>query len=327
MLGGKVRIRLATVLVMCVAAAAMLLDPVPVEAASVKKASVKKASVKYSLAKRKARPVDAQESDNLLLRSSSVVVQDQSTGAILFEKNPEAVVPIASITKLMTAMVVLDAALSLTEPVTVNEEDVDTLRGSRSRLRIGTVLSREEMLRLALMSSENRAASALGRHYPGGIQAFVSAMNRKSENIGLKDTRFADSTGLSVANVSSARDLTRMVAAASHYPLIRELSTTPEYEVEVGGRQLTFRNTNTLVRSSAWEIGLSKTGYIREAGKCLVMQAWFGNKPMIIVLLDSMGRLTRVADAQRIKKWIEHAAAAAGQPSAEFGRHPAVRAG
>lgn len=318
MLGGKVRIRLATVLVACAAVAAMLLDPEPVEAASVKKVSVKK----HSVAKRKARPVDAQESDNLLLRSSSVVVQDQSTGAILFEKNPEAVVPIASITKLMTAMVVLDAALSLTEPVTVSEEDVDTLRGSRSRLRIGAVLSREDMLRLALMSSENRAASALGRHYPGGIQAFVSAMNRKAENIGLKDTRFADSTGLSVANVSSARDLTRMVAAASHYPLIRELSTTPEYEVEVGGRQLTFRNTNTLVRSSAWEIGLSKTGYIREAGKCLVMQAWFGNKPMIIVLLDSMGRLTRVADAQRIKKWIEHAAAASGRPSAELGRQP-----
>jgi D-alanyl-D-alanine endopeptidase (penicillin-binding protein 7) len=237
---------------------------------------------------------------------------------VLFEKNSDAVLPIASITKLMTAMVVLDAKLSLSEQLAVSDDDVDAIKGTRSRLRIGTRLSREDMLRLALMASENRAASALARHYPGGSQDFVAAMNRKAADIGLNDTHFADATGLTAANVSSARDLTRMVAAAAHYPLIRELSTTPEYAVTVGGREQTFRNTNTLVRSanSGWDIGLSKTGYIREAGKCLVMQAWLNNKPVVIVLLDSWGKLTRIGDANRIKRWVEHASAAAARASA-----------
>ena len=178
------------------------------------------------------------------------------------------------------------------------------------------------MLLLVLMASENRAASALSRHYPGGAAAFIEAMNRKAADIGLKDTHFSDPTGLTAANVSSARDLTRMVAAAAHYPLIRELSTTGERTVWVGGRPISFHNTNTLVRSpaSGWEIAVSKTGYIREAGKCLVMQAWLNNKPVVIVLLDSWGRLTRIGDANRIKRWIENAAGHGVRPSAALGR-------
>ena len=298
--------KLTTLLAICVALAIGMLDTAPAEAASTKK----------PVAKRKAKPVkkvenrvEVQDSDNLLLQSSAVLVQDQSSGDVLFEKNSGAVLPIASITKLMTAMVVLDAQLSLTESLSIGHEDVDTLKGTRSRLKVGAQLSREDMLLLALMASENRAASALSRHYPGGAAAFIEAMNHKAAAIGLKDTHFSDPTGLTAANVSSARDLTKMVAAASHYPLIRELSTTSERTMLVGGRPVAFHNTNTLVRSpaSGWEIAVSKTGYIREAGKCLVMQAWLNNKPVVIVLLDSWGRLTRIGDANRIKRWIESA--------------------
>ena len=249
---------------------------------------------------------DVQDAASLGLHSSSVLVLDQVSGSILYEKNSHAVLPIASITKLMTAMVSLDAQPNLSEVMTISEEDVDTLKGTRSRLKVGTQLSREEMLRLALMSSENRAASALGRYYPGGRPAFVAAMNRKAQSLGLVDTHFEDSTGLTSANVSSARDLVKMVAAAHQYPLIREFSTTTGYDVIVDGRVQSFHNTNALVSNSAWDIGLSKTGFINEAGKCLVMQAWFNQKPMIIVLLDSWGKMTRIGDANRIKKWVEH---------------------
>lgn len=247
---------------------------------------------------------------HLALQSAAAVVADQATGAVLFEKNAEAVVPIASISKLMTAMVSLDAKPNLIEPMVIGDEDVDTLKGTHSRLKVGTELTREEMLRLALMSSENRAASALSRYYPGGRPAFIAAMNRKCKELGLSDTRFSDPTGLTSANVSSARDLVKMVAAAHKYPLIREFSTTAEYEVALGNRTEMFRNTNPLVRardSNDWEIGLSKTGYISEAGRCLVMQAWLNDKPTIIVLLDSIGKLSRVGDANRIKRWIESA--------------------
>lgn len=243
------------------------------------------------------------------LRSASVLVQDLNSGAVLYEKNPDAVVPIASITKLMTAMVVLDGKLDLRERLVVDQDDVDALKGTRSRLDLGAELAREDMLRLALMSSENRAASALARSYPGGREAFVSAMNRKAGALGLQDTRFFDSTGLNPANVSSARDLVRMVAAAARYPLIREFTTEKEWIVELSGRPTRFRNTNSLVANPEWEIGVSKTGFINEAGKCLVMQAWLNRKPTIIVLLDSWGKLTRVADAIRIKRWVEHYAA------------------
>jgi serine-type D-Ala-D-Ala endopeptidase (penicillin-binding protein 7) len=255
------------------------------------------------------------EDGNPLLRSAAAVVQDQASGAVLFEKNSGAVLPIASITKLMTAMVVLDSRPNLEEMLAIGDEDVDMLRGSHSRLAVGTRLSREDMLRLALMSSENRASFSLSRNYPGGNPAFIQAMNQKARSIGLSDTRFFDPTGLNAGNVSSARDLVKMVAAASGYPLIREFSTTTEYSVEINGRTRTFHNTNALVSSPDWQIGVSKTGYISEAGRCLVMQAWLNQKPTIIVLLDSLGKTTRIADARRIKRWIESASLGAGRTS------------
>lgn len=254
-----------------------------------------------------ARQIAMEETGDLVLQSGAAVVMDQSNGSVLIEKNAGVPVPIASITKLMTAMVALDARPSLSEELVISEEDVDTLKGTRSRLVVGTRLTREEMLLLALMSSENRAAAALSRYYPGGRPAFIAAMNQKARELGLTDTHFEDSTGLTAANVSSARDLTRLVAAAHRYPLIRRFSTTPEYEVNIAGRPRLFHNTNSLVRSDSWEIGLSKTGFISEAGRCLVMQAWVKDKPMIIVLLDSWGKLTRIGDANRIKRWIESA--------------------
>jgi len=249
------------------------------------------------------------------IRSAAVAVIDQSTGDVLLEKNADAVTPIASITKLMTAMVALDVQPDLHEALTISEADVDTIKGTHSRLVVGATLTREEMLRLALMSSENRAAAALSRYYPGGRDAFVKAMNAKAKMLGLTDTRFADPTGLSPENVSSARDLVKLVNAAHQYPLIREFSTTDEYQVVIRGRAQTFRNTNALVRNEQWNIGLSKTGFISEAGKCLVMQAWLANRPMIIVLLDSWGKLTRIADAQRIKRWVETTLASSGRPT------------
>jgi D-alanyl-D-alanine endopeptidase (penicillin-binding protein 7) len=271
------------------------------------KTAARKSNIKQASAQRDRIVGDLPLSAaSLGLHSSAVLVMDQVSGSVLYEKNANAVVPIASITKLMTAMVSLDAQPDLYELMTISEEDVDTLKGTRSRLKVGTQLTREEMLRLALMSSENRAASALGRYYPGGRSAFIAAMNRKAASLGLHDTRFEDSTGLTSANVSSARDLVKMVAAAHQYPLIREFSTSTGYEVMVDGRVQSFHNTNSLVSNSAWDIGLSKTGFINEAGKCLVMQAWFNQKPMIIVLLDSWGKMTRIGDANRIKKWVEH---------------------
>ena len=241
------------------------------------------------------------------LRSAAFLVMNQNTGHVILERKSDSVLPIASITKLMTAMVVLDAGQSLAEEITISEGDIDTLKGTGSRLSLGTRLSREDMLHLALMSSENRAASALARHYPGGEAAFVAAMNVKARLIGLTDTHFSDPTGLTPENVSSPHDLARMVSAASTYPLIREFSTTSERYVQIGSRVHRFGNTNSLVRSPEWEIGVQKTGYIREAGRCLVMQAWLMNQPVIFVLMDSDGRYSRTADAVRIKKWLEAA--------------------
>jgi D-alanyl-D-alanine endopeptidase (penicillin-binding protein 7) len=245
----------------------------------------------------------------LAVQSGSALVIGGEDGELFYEKNANVVVPIASITKVMTAMVVLDSLPNLQAPITISDEDVDYLRGSRSRLGVGAEITRETALLLALMSSENRAANALGRHYPGGLQAFVAAMNRKALSLGMKDTRFEDPTGLNSNNVSTAHDLARMVAAAHRYPLIREFSTTPGARVEVKGRDLDFHNTNQLVSSPTWAIGLSKTGYIREAGKCLVMQAQVADKPVVIVLLDSAGKQTRIGDANRIKRWMESASA------------------
>jgi len=239
------------------------------------------------------------------LRSSSALVLDQKTGELIFQKRPEDVLPIASITKLATAMVVLDSHLDLHETITIESDDVDTLRHSRSRLPVGTAMPRELALHLALMSSENRAAHALGRTYPEGLDAFVAAMNAKVKTLGLTDTHFVDPTGLSSDNVSSARDLAKMVEAAYHYPQIREFTTCDETTISGKRRPITFHNSNRLVRSPSWQIGLSKTGFIDEAGRCLVMQAWVAQRSVVIVLLDSVGKLTRFGDANRIRQWME----------------------
>lgn len=242
--------------------------------------------------------------DPLALRSSVALVVDQDTDEVLFSKNPQAVLPIASLTKLMTALVVAEANLPLDEPLTITSADVDTEKGSRSRLRVGTELTRGEMLHLALMSSENRAAHALGRTWPEGEREFVIAMNRKARELGMLDTHFVEPTGLSAKNQSSARDLAILVKAASAYPVIRELSTTPERVVEVGRRELEFRNTNGLVRNPEWHIGLQKTGYISEAGRCLVMQAELAGRQLIMVFLDSAGKYSRIGDAERVRRWV-----------------------
>lgn len=251
--------------------------------------------------------VDEANDSELRLASSKALILNQETGEVLYAKSTDTPTPIASVTKLMTAMVVLDAHQSMDELVTVTEADVDTLKGTSSRLRVGTTLPRGEVLRLALMASENRAASALSNAYPGGHQAFVAAMNAKAAALGMTRSRFVDGTGLNSDNVSTAEDLAKMVKAAYQYPEIRQASTSTSSEVPVHGlnRMVEFRNTNILVRNSDWEIGLSKTGFISEAGRCLVMQAQIAGQPLIIVLLDSWGKLTRIGDAQRIRKWIE----------------------
>lgn len=264
-------------------------------------------SQKASLVKGAANGVlHRQDGGKLAVQSGSALVVEQGGGGALFQKNASVVVPIASITKLMTAMVVLDGSPNLQAEIAISDEDVDTLRGSRSRLHVGSTLTREKALLLALMSSENRAANALARHYPGGMNAFLSAMNVKAQSLGMRDSHFEDPTGLTSNNVSTAHDLAKLVSAAYRYPLIREFSTTAETTVEVSGRELAYRNTNPLVKSAAWDVGLSKTGYIHEAGKCLVMQARVADKPVVIVLLDSAGKLTRVGDANRIKRWMEN---------------------
>ena len=246
-----------------------------------------------------------QDSGRLDVQSGAALVVDQEGGIPLYQKNANQVQPIASITKLMTAMVVLDGSPNLNAPITISYDDVDMLKGSRSRLSVGSVITREYALLLALMSSENRAAHALARHYPGGLPAFLAAMNIKAQALGMRDTHFEDPTGLATGNVSTANDLAKMVRAAHRYPLIREFSTTSEAVVDIGGRDLAYHNTNPLVKSTAWDVGLSKTGYIPEAGKCLVMQARVADKPVVIVLLDSAGKQTRVGDANRIKRWME----------------------
>ncbi|KAA0180222.1 D-alanyl-D-alanine endopeptidase [Cupriavidus gilardii] len=244
--------------------------------------------------------------DALSLRSSVALVMDQNTNEVLFQKNAAAVLPIASITKLMTALVVMDARLPMDEVLTITEEDRDTEKHSSSRLRFGTQLTRQELLLLALMSSENRAASALGRHYPGGLPAFVQAMNRKARELGMNDSHFVDSSGLSSSNVSSALDLARLVKAAYRNPTIRAFSTQTEHEVNVLGRTQHYVSTNRLVRGGNWDIGLQKTGFISEAGRCLVMQARVGGRDVVMVFLDSSGNLTRFADANRVRDWLEH---------------------
>ena len=268
------------------------------------------------------------------LRSGMALILDEKTGQIIYAKNAEMRTPIASITKLMTAMVTLDARLMLDEKITLTDEDIDRVKGTHSRLKIGSQLTRRELLHLALMSSENRAAAALARTYPGGVNAFVSAMNSKALRLGMASTRFADSTGLRSQNQSTAEDLGRMVRAAHTYPIINELTTATSYDLQMpiykraralvqkklasrtrttvartlSFHNVAFRNTNKLVSDKDWQIGVSKTGYISEAGHCLVMQATIANQQLIIVLLDSDGKYARIGDAVRIKRWLESSA-------------------
>ncbi|MDR3391517.1 MAG: D-alanyl-D-alanine endopeptidase [Sulfuriferula sp.] len=255
------------------------------------------------------------------LSALSVLVLNQDDDLPLYQKNTDMETPIASISKLMTAMVVLDSHPDMDEVLEITQADVDTLRHSSSRLAVGTRLSRGELLHLALIASENRAASALARNYPGGMEKFIAAMNRKTRSLGMLHTRFEDPTGLSSNNQSTATDLAKMVQAAIRYPTIHEITTTGSYEITSTGmvkvrhkhkqswrsvtRKVAFRNTNELVRDDNWDIGLSKTGFINEAGHCLVMQATIAQKPVIIVLLDAYGKYGRISDAKRIKEWLE----------------------
>ena len=242
------------------------------------------------------------------LQSAIAMIYDEQDQRPIYSKNAENVVPIASITKLMTAMVILDAKLPMDEPISISEEDRDHLKGSRSRMRDGMTLTRDELVRLALMASENRAAAALARTYPGGTPVMLAMMNAKARELGMNSTHFFDPTGLTSTNVSTAEDLVKMVMAAQGYPDIQRYTTTGSHIVQVDDRRtLRFSNTNPLVRNSQWEIGISKTGYISEAGRCLVMQAKITNRPVVIVLLDSWGKRTRVGDAVRIKHWMETA--------------------
>ena len=241
------------------------------------------------------------------LLSQAALILDVRSGEPIYSKNANSVTPIASITKLMTAMVVLDAQQSLDQVLTVDVDDLDYLKASRSRLSIGSELSRREMLQLSLMSSENRAASSLGRFYPGGLKAAVAAMNAKAKSLGMVNTHYFDTTGLSPQNVSTARDLALMVQAAQGYPLIREYSTQPDQYVQIPatGQTLHYNNSNALVKSGGWSISLQKTGFIREAGRCVVMLAMIAQRPVVLVLLDSVGQFSRLGDAQRVKTWME----------------------
>ena len=244
--------------------------------------------------------------DDLALKSSVALVIDSETDEVLFSKNAGAVLPIASITKLMTALVVIESGASLAETLTIAAEDVRATAASngRGRLAPGTQLTRGELLHLALMASDNRAAQALGRSHPRGLAAFVEAMNIKASELGMRDTRFVEPTGLSSANRSSATDLAALVRAAAAQPAIREYSTASETQVQSGRRQVAFRNTNGLVRSPHWEIEVQKTGYIAAAGRCVVLQAHMAGRRLIMVLLDSTGRYSRFGDAERLRRWL-----------------------
>jgi len=243
----------------------------------------------------------------LNLKSNSALVVDQQTNEVLYSKNDKAVVPIASLTKLMTGLLISEANLPMNESIAITSDDVDTEKHSSSRLQVGSVLTRGELLHLALMSSENRAAHALARTSPGGLANFVAQMNGKAKMLGMTDTVYVEPTGLSSNNRSSAQDLAKLVDLAHRHPLMRELTTSPGFEVDVGRRTLQYNNTNRLVKNPTWDIGLQKTGYIAEAGRCLVMQASVAGRKLIMVFLDSAGKLTRIADAERVRHWLEAA--------------------
>lgn len=291
--------------------------PVPVKPSATPRATISSAPAASRAAhvpKRAARTAVALTGETLSpsavaralkLRSNVAYVIDAQTREVLVRKNDDEVLPIASLTKLMTALVIHDQGLDMNETITITADDVDHLKGSRSRLRVGSRLSRGELMHLALMSSENRAAHALGRTFPGGLKAFVANMNAKAALLGMTSTSYVEPTGLSSENQSNARDLALLVGVAATRPLLRELSTDESGSVRARNRELAYRNTNALVRSSHWDIDLQKTGYIREAGRCLVMQANVADRPLIMVFLDSQGKNTRLGDANRVRKWVE----------------------
>ena len=240
------------------------------------------------------------------MQSESVFVQDLSSASVLYDKNSEDVRPIASITKLMTALVVAESELSLTETLAIHDDDIDRLRNSRSRLAVGTRLSRADMMQLALMSSENRAAHALGRHYPGGLTAFIRAMNDKARALGMRHTRFVDPTGLSADNVSTPRDLVKLLRAVNQHPVIQRYTVSDQQHVKLNnGRQLVYNNTNRLVKNNDWHINISKTGFINEAGLCLVMVTRIDKRDVAMVFLNSQGRYSRIGDAVRVRNYVE----------------------
>ncbi len=305
--GNKVKLYFSPIIAIF-SAALMFCVPNHASAQTAQKTSAQAKKAKPALVRSKAVGVADLNKDGLPnLLSHAFMVFDPASGRALFSKNADQAVPIASITKLMTAMVVLDAKLNMDEAVIVDKEDIDMLKGSRSRIPVGAAFRREDLMRLALMASDNRAAAALGRTYPGGSAAFVEAMNAKAQLLGLQNTKFVDPTGLAPGNVASPQDLALLVSAAATFPEIREFSTAQELHVTLAsnGRSMGFNNTNALVRAQGWNIGVSKTGFINEAGKCLVMHATIANNPVVIVLLDSWGKLTRIGDANRIKKWLE----------------------
>ncbi|MCU6435524.1 D-alanyl-D-alanine endopeptidase [Undibacterium sp. Jales W-56] len=243
--------------------------------------------------------------DPLTLQSNVAFVVDQASSKVLFDKNSNVSLPIASITKLMTSLVVVEANQDMNEEIEITNDDLDKEKGTGSRLKVGAKLSRADLLHIALMSSENRAASALGRNYVGGLPAFVAAMNAKARQLGMAETHYVDSSGLSSQNVASAQDLVKLINAAYQHPLIRQYSTDSSYVVAPGGRPLQYLTTNKLVVNPSWDIGLQKTGYISEAGRCLVMQAMIQGRAIVMVFLDSKGKYSRLADAGRIRKWLE----------------------
>jgi D-alanyl-D-alanine endopeptidase (penicillin-binding protein 7) len=277
-----------------------------------KKATATVARVKRPRARPHPRVATVHADSPAALRSSAVLILDPDTGQVLFEKNPVAVMPIASLTKLMTALVVIEARQDMDEMLAVTEADIDQLRHSTSRLRVGTTLTRAEMLHIALMSSENRAANALGRNYPGGEAAFVKAMNAKAAALSMKRTRYVEPTGLSSENVSTAEDLAKLVIAAQREPVIREYSTDPDHMIRQGAHATAYRNSNRLISSASWDIGLQKTGFINEAGRCMVLHATVKGREVVMVFLDAQGKFSRAADANRIRAWL-----AAGHRSAQ----------
>lgn len=246
--------------------------------------------------------------NQLTVKSPKAIIYDAETGDIIFQKKANEKSSIASLTKLMTAMVLIDSNLDLNKKIRITKKDFDKIKGTTSRLWLGSELSRKELLSIALIASDNRAASAISNSYPGGKKAFVQAMNVKAKQLGMDNTSFSDPTGLDKDNISTALDLVKMTQAAQQYPLIRKLSTSSYYEAHIRNKKikLNYNNTNLLVRQGLWDIDISKTGYIREAGKCLIMQTTVLNKPIIMIFLKSYGKYTRTADAKRVKKWLEN---------------------